>query len=942
MLQRIKLYLGPGRKRIAVLLFGLGVLTCVSTGYADSFVATGSMATPRRYHTATLLPNGKVLVAGGNSGSGDLASVEIYDSVARQWSLAHAMNYARRSHTATLLRDGTVLVAGGITGVTNLVFQAEVYNPVQNTWSVVGNLSVGRADHTATLLANGNVLVAGGYPWSYWPGQRPLRPAPRPPPTCTTELYSPVTRVWTTTGSLNTCRYAHVAALLPNGQVLVAGGCDTSTYPYTYISSAEVYTPASGSWGLAQPMSAGRAYARAVSLPNGDVLVVGGSNGTLLNTSEYFQQLSGLWQTPVLMFASRYLSAAALLPNGLAAVFGGYDGANVLATADIYNPAADTWTATSATMTQPRQDHTAIPLTDGTVLIAGGYNSGAGVLATAELYQPGWGGMGYLGDGVVPPDPGGAAGPNGILQTVNTRLAYFNKDGTRRNGAWAADIPLDSFFGGGLHLIEDPKVIFDVAAGSGGRFYIVMEETSDPCYTPPALSHLHVAVSKTSDPADATAANSWYFYTFDMLESGYYAGDYPGVGIDWQALYVAYNMFPDASPYCWKPQPCSGSVRGATAHVCQIIILNKSELASGIRPTPIQVYTQPSNSAGLNDHAFTLQPVTPADGGAGHDWVFFVESSSSDWDPSGTHARLWYIDHPLATPTPSQIYSAATPSFVNSTGGGQNCGTGAPQPVPDPQNPSAVLSTVEGNRTLGNAISIGNDIWFCSTEGGPSRALATWYHLDVTDFPTTVNASSGQIDPGNGVWTFYPTLTANANGDVCMVFSQSSSALNPSIGYVWRLGSDPVSPPSAVFRPPQTLLVSPYVSYAVEGDTVERWGDFGSVSVDPQDGTFWLSHEMVPLSNLIPAGQTYNASGQFDLALQSNQGYTILWGANDTSVTLCGTQHNTTGAGTVTKVTTVNCGSPILHCVGSAGSAVTLRVTLAHDYGTWWNQVYVP
>jgi Kelch motif len=83
---------------------------------------------PSSYEKSSL-PDGRVLVAGGNSGSADLASVEIYDPVARRWTAVHSMNYARRRHTATLLGDGTVLIAGGVSGLTDLIFAAELYAP---------------------------------------------------------------------------------------------------------------------------------------------------------------------------------------------------------------------------------------------------------------------------------------------------------------------------------------------------------------------------------------------------------------------------------------------------------------------------------------------------------------------------------------------------------------------------------------------------------------------------------------------------------------------------------------------------------------------------------------------------------------------------------------------------------------------------------------------
>jgi N-acetylneuraminic acid mutarotase len=122
-----------------------------------------------------------------------------------------ALNTGRAYHTATLLPNGKVLVAGGENPSSPGIYlsSAELYDPTAGTWTTTGSLATSRAHHTATLLPNGKVLVAGGYNFSY--------PA-------SAELYDPATGKWTTSGALKTARDLHTATLLPNGQVLVAGG----------------------------------------------------------------------------------------------------------------------------------------------------------------------------------------------------------------------------------------------------------------------------------------------------------------------------------------------------------------------------------------------------------------------------------------------------------------------------------------------------------------------------------------------------------------------------------------------------------------------------------------------------------------------------------------------------------------------------------------------
>ena len=250
---------------------------------------TGSLATGRTQHTATRLPNGKVLVVGGTvnllvafsparsctirrrmaaqgpgprpatsrprdiptrrrpfrmarcwwwvalTPSGILASAELYDPVAtaaqepdRDGRLATRV---RGGHTSTLLPNGKVLVVGGVIG-SSVLASAELYDPAANggagAWTATGSLATARTGHTATLLPNGKVLVVGGVS------------AALSDSLASAELYDPAANggagAWTATGNLTTARYSHTATPLPNGKVLVAGGLGGS-----YLASAELY-----------------------------------------------------------------------------------------------------------------------------------------------------------------------------------------------------------------------------------------------------------------------------------------------------------------------------------------------------------------------------------------------------------------------------------------------------------------------------------------------------------------------------------------------------------------------------------------------------------------------------------------------------------------------------------------------------------------------------
>src|SRR6201998_3076121 len=236
----LSIWLGVNRNRFrgvlrqaAILaLLGASLTTLASSvfGQGGTFVPTGSLNTARSYQTATVLNNGKVLIAGG-VGSSLLVRAELYDPSNGAFTTTGSLNTARYFHTATLLNNGKVLIAGGVGGETpasnsppnGILASAELYDPTTGTSTTTGSLNTARVA-TASLLNNGTVLIAGGT------GSSELASA---------ELYSPATGVFSLTGSLNTARTAHTASLLNNGTVLIAGGQLVSAF--VRLASAELY-----------------------------------------------------------------------------------------------------------------------------------------------------------------------------------------------------------------------------------------------------------------------------------------------------------------------------------------------------------------------------------------------------------------------------------------------------------------------------------------------------------------------------------------------------------------------------------------------------------------------------------------------------------------------------------------------------------------------------
>ncbi len=217
--------------------------------------ATGSLSVARRNHTATLLSDGRVLIAGGVVDNPDgtistLATAEVYDPATGGWSSAGTMNSPRGLHTATLLESGKVLVSGG----DGLAGTAELYDPISGAWRLTGSLLEFRSGHRASPLNDGRVLVTGGLG--------------RLDDLATSEIYNPATEIWGATGSTATTRTEGFTLVrLNNGTLLIAGGG---------ISEAELYDPSAGVWSATVSMTTDRDYHSTTLLGDGRVLVAGG------------------------------------------------------------------------------------------------------------------------------------------------------------------------------------------------------------------------------------------------------------------------------------------------------------------------------------------------------------------------------------------------------------------------------------------------------------------------------------------------------------------------------------------------------------------------------------------------------------------------------------------------------------------------------------------
>ena len=353
-------------------------------------------AAGRTGHTATLLPGGRVLVAGGQGGTIFLATAQLFDATTGSFTPTGHMRTARRDHTATLLADGRVLIAGG-GGVTGPLASAELYDPTSGRFSPTGSMTTARSDPKAALLQSGRVLLVGGDGTA--------------DQVASAEIYDPTTGRFSRTGSLRTTQSVDTATVLQDGSVLVTGSFFDTRVP-DYFASAELYDPASGTFAPAGSMSAVRHDATATLLPNGQVLVAGGydSSGFSLGSGELYDPTGNTFR-PVVMVTPRGGQTATLLSDGRVLVVGGFGATEpgLEASAETYDQLSGRF-APSGSLTIPRRKQTATMLPDGRVLITGGESNLSGIarmfptttsylssLASAELFDPASGTFGLTG-----------------------------------------------------------------------------------------------------------------------------------------------------------------------------------------------------------------------------------------------------------------------------------------------------------------------------------------------------------------------------------------------------------------------------------------------------------------------------------------------------------------------------------------------------------------
>jgi hypothetical protein len=376
--------------RLYALVFAavLPLLSCLSRPGAESTGAGGGVITDvgairsiggmveaRSAHAATLLKNGKVLLAGGMRVEGSyLDTAELYDPQTESFTLTGKMNFKRVGPVAILMNDGKVLLTGGV-NEQGSVASAEIYDPETGRFSPTGDMIKAREAHALVQLSDGQILVAGGLA-----NRRGVAEA---------ELYSPSSGTFKLTGGMKTARGVAVAAPLPNGRVIVCGG---TTDMRTILTSAEIYDPGSGSFTPAGDMNQPRFKFAANLLKDGRVLLTGGAVNREWSgrrpTAEIFDpKTERFTPTPNMNVAHfKHTTATATLPDGRIIIAGGHN------RVEIFDPKTATFSLMKGDLGDEVFCNTATTLPNGKALVTGGYvAAGSGppvAIAKAWLIDP--------------------------------------------------------------------------------------------------------------------------------------------------------------------------------------------------------------------------------------------------------------------------------------------------------------------------------------------------------------------------------------------------------------------------------------------------------------------------------------------------------------------------------------------------------------------------
>ena len=353
------------------------------TAFTVESDSLGAMLHSRVNHSATLLPDGRVLVVGGmDGGFNPLRTSEVFDPETNLWTTADEMREARTEHSATLLEDGRVIVTGGMNEKLQIIGTTEIFDPETGKWSEFEGMRTVRRGHFTLPLPDGRVAVVGGVGQTLG-GLGILANISAVGALLSTEIYDPKTDTWSQAGDMREGHSGGLAAVLKDGRVLIAGGYNQAEA----LASSEVFDPSSDQWMRTASMVRKTFANTATVLSDGSVLFTGGfgmsrAKGGITPGSEVFDPKTNEWRKAPDTVHGRMGHTSTLLPDGRVVTIGGSTAEGPVNTAEYMEPKTWLWSEITP-MSVERAQHTATLLHDGRILVAGGATQ-----KTVELYDP--------------------------------------------------------------------------------------------------------------------------------------------------------------------------------------------------------------------------------------------------------------------------------------------------------------------------------------------------------------------------------------------------------------------------------------------------------------------------------------------------------------------------------------------------------------------------
>ena len=342
----------------------------------------GEMNHSRFDHSATLLPDGRVLVVGGMDATfTPLRTAEMFDPETNEWTNTNEMRQARTEHSAALLKDGRVMVTGGLNENLETIGATEIFDPDTGEWSEYESMRTVRRGHFTLLLHDGRVAVVGGIGQTLG-GLGILANMVAVGALLSTEIYDPETDKWSQAKDMREGHSGGLAVVLKDGRVLIAGGYNQGEA----LASSEVFDPITNEWMRTDTMARKTFANTGTVLDDGSVLFTGGfgmsrAKGGITPGSEVFDPITNEWRRAPDTIHGRMGHTTTLLPDGRVITIGGSIASGPVNTGEFMDPETWTW-ATISPMSIERSGHTATLLHDGRILVAGG-----ALQTTVEVYD---------------------------------------------------------------------------------------------------------------------------------------------------------------------------------------------------------------------------------------------------------------------------------------------------------------------------------------------------------------------------------------------------------------------------------------------------------------------------------------------------------------------------------------------------------------------------